>query len=412
MSPALAGAPQSDPVTDPTTLAVVCDWQVSWTLDVPVDWTSGFYYAVFTSERGYRSMTPFVVRDPRDRDNLCVIFGVTTYQAYNQWPLDAVAGRSLYYGFAANGSQDPERRAHMVSYDRPYSRSGQPSRADFDLAFVRWAERENFNLTYATSIDLHAGRIDPTRYAGLIFPSHDEYWSPQMRENATEALDHGTSLAFLEGNNVYWHVRIGDGKAGRPDRTVTCYKGHDDPDPGPTGWSVRWRSDHPGPRLPEQLLLGVQYNGVVKRPTPLIVQEPDHWFWAGTKVEKGDAIESIVGGEADGYDSTVGSPPGVVVTLLSHSPYELSSGGLQVQNTSVYETDAGAIVFCSGSNDWPAALGMDGRTDRRIQRATANLLDRMQARRAAPTTPSEPSVTLLARIARLLSRGATGKARR
>ncbi|MBX6724139.1 MAG: hypothetical protein IRY92_13055, partial [Dactylosporangium sp.] len=270
-SPTLEGSPQPDPITDPRTLAIRCDWPVSWTLEVPSDWTSGFYYAVFTSERGYRSMTPFIVRDPSARDNLCVVVGTTTYQAYNQWPLDGVTGRSLYYGYAPDGKLDPERRSHEVTFDRPYARTGQPSRVEFDLTFIRWAESQNFNLTYADSIDLHAGRIEPGRYAGLIFISHDEYWSIQMRQHATEALERGTSLAFLEANNVYWHVRIVDGANGRPHRGVVCYKGHEDPDPAPPGATVRWRSDVPGPRMPEQMLLGIQYNGVVKRPAPLIV---------------------------------------------------------------------------------------------------------------------------------------------
>ncbi len=248
---------------------------------MPTAWTSGFYYAVFTSDHGYRSVTPFVVRDPSQRDNLCVILGVTTYQAYNQWPMDGVTGRNLYNGYVPGGAIDPDQRSYTVSFDRPYARGGQPSRAEFDLAFIRWAERENFSLTYASSIDLHEGRIEPTRYAGLIFPSHDEYWSPPMREHASAALDRGTSLAFFEGNNIYWHVRIGDAADGRPHRTITCYKSQDDPQPGPVGWTIRWRSDDVGPGLPEQLVIGIQYNGVVKRPAPLIVQEPEHWVWAG-----------------------------------------------------------------------------------------------------------------------------------
>jgi hypothetical protein len=206
-----------------------------------------------------------------------------------------------------------------------------------------------------------------------------------MRDHATAAVEQGTSLAFLEGNNVYWHVRIGASADGRPERTVVCYKGEDDPDETAPGITIRWRSGKPGPRLPEQLLLGVQYNGIVARPTPLIVQEPDHWFWFGTNVVKGEAIDDVVGGEADGYDSRIGTPDRTV--MLAESPYDVQGGGRQVQNTCVYETAKGAVVFASGSNDWPAALGIDGRVDRRIQRATANLLDRMQAPRLDSRLP-------------------------
>ncbi len=385
-SPRLDGTTRPDPSTDPDTRAITCDWSASWTVAVPADWTSGLYYAVFTSEQGFQSVAPFVIRDPSQRDNLCVVMPFTTYQAYNQWPIDRATGRDLYNGYIPGSSSlHHDHRSYVVSFDRPYMRQGQPSRIEYDLAFIRWAESAGFDLTYASSIDLHAGRIDPTQYAGLIFPGHDEYWSEQMRANATSALRHGTSLAFLEANNIYWHVRIGDAPDGRPHRNVVCFKGTPDPSPGPAGTTVRWRSGEPGPSMPEQLLLGIQYNGIVKRPSPLIVQEPDHWFWAGTGVEKGEAIEDIVGGEADGHHPQLGSPESTV--MLAQSPYELSAGGRAVQNTCVYETAEGALVFTSGSNDWPGALGLGGHFEKRIERATSNLLDRMQRPRLAARLP-------------------------
>ena len=385
-SPRLEGATRPDPSTDPDTRAITCDWPVSWTVAVPADWTSGLYYAVFTSEQGFRSVAPFVVRDPSQRDNLCVVMPFTTYQAYNQWPIDRATGRDLYNGYIPGSSSlHHDYRSYVVSFDRPYMRQGQPSRIEYDLAFIRWAEAAGFDLTYASSIDLHVGQIDPAQFAGLVFPGHDEYWSEQMRANATSALRHGTSLAFFEANNIYWHVRIGDAPDGRPHRNVVCYKRALDPSPGPAGTTVRWRSGEPGPAQPEQLLLGIQYNGIVKRPSPLIVREPDHWLWAGTGVEKGEAIEDIVGGEADGHHPQLGSPEGRV--MLAHSPYELSAGGRAIQNTCVYETAEGAVVFTSGSNDWPGALGLGGHFDRRIVRATANVLDRIQRPRLAARLP-------------------------
>ncbi len=44
-------------------------------------------------------------------------------------------------------------------------------------------------------------------------------------------------------------------------------------------------------------------------------------------------------------------------------------------------------MFTSGSNDWPGALGLGGYFDRRIERATANVLDRMQRPRLAARLP-------------------------
>ncbi|WP_222105939.1 N,N-dimethylformamidase beta subunit family domain-containing protein [Catellatospora sichuanensis] len=378
-SPELTGSVQPPPSIDPDNGMITCDWTPGWTLEVPQDWVSGTYMAVFTSAAGWRCFTPFVVRQDERRAQLCVVMSFTTYQAYNFWPLDGIRGKNLYYGFEPGqpGRQDHTRRAHQVSFDRPYHRDGIPSRFDFDLDFIQWAEREGYDLVYASSIDLHLGRIDPTKYAGLVFPGHDEYWSGAMRDAAEAAVTAGTSLAFLTANNVYWHVRIGAASDGRPDRVVTCYKGEVglDPNPDERGATVQFRVARPGPGDAEQRLLGVQYNGIIPAPVPLVVAQADHWFWAGTGVADGDEIEGMVGGEADGVDSRHPTPEGVSQTILSRSPYQLRNGTDLIQNTSVYETPNGAIVFAAGSLDWPAGLNRPERVDQRIQRATANVLN-------------------------------------
>lgn len=60
-------------------------------------------------------------------------------------------------------------RARKVGFQRPYSGVGLPQRADLDYEFLQWAERSGYDLRYATSVDLHAGRIDTSRYAALVF---------------------------------------------------------------------------------------------------------------------------------------------------------------------------------------------------------------------------------------------------
>src|SRR5262249_49795132 len=147
-----------------------------WSVRVEPDWVSGLYMAVFVNAKGRRSYCPFVVRDDRPAD-LCVIVPFTTYQAFNKFPADRQSGRSLYHGYNADGTDDKDRRAVKVSFDRPYSLDGRPYNVQFDIDFVQWAERNGFDVTYATSVDLHAGRIDPSRYAGLVFSGPDQYWS-------------------------------------------------------------------------------------------------------------------------------------------------------------------------------------------------------------------------------------------
>ncbi|MDM4719784.1 hypothetical protein QTQ03_09420 [Micromonospora sp. WMMA1363] len=98
-SPELSGIGQPVPPADPSNGVIACRWPVSWSLRVPSDWTSGLYQAVFTSAGGWRACTPFVVRDDRRAAAICVVLPVTTWQAYNQWPLDQRNGTSLYPGF-------------------------------------------------------------------------------------------------------------------------------------------------------------------------------------------------------------------------------------------------------------------------------------------------------------------------
>ena len=108
-SPTLAGVRQAGPVTDPDTGMISCAWTPSWTLQVPQTWTSGAYLATFTTEDGQRSLTPFAVRDDARKSDFLVVLPFSTYQAYNQWPLNGKVGKSLYYGYGRDGVRTPLR---------------------------------------------------------------------------------------------------------------------------------------------------------------------------------------------------------------------------------------------------------------------------------------------------------------
>ncbi|SCL16564.1 hypothetical protein GA0070624_1049 [Micromonospora rhizosphaerae] len=375
-SPEFDGVPQPVPAADPATGTIACRWPVSWTLRVPEDWTSGLYQAVFTSADGWRACTPFVVRDDRRAAALCVVLPVTTWQAYNQWPMDGRTGKSLYNGFGSNRRRDPRVRALEVSFDRPYADAGIPIQLTRDHDAIQWLERNGYDVSYATSFDLHSGRLDPTHHRGLVFAGHDEYWSLAMRRAAERAVAAGTSLAFLGANSVYWHIRVRPAADGRPERVVACAKTMPDPGQDAAGPTVKWRSLGPA----EQALLGVQYNGIVGAPQPLVVRAADHWFWAGAGVADGDRIPGVVGGEADGVNPGGPRPATAKSAVLSASPYRTREGGQQVQNAHLYETPQGGLVFATGTLCWTMALNRPGHRDDRIERATANLLDRMTGR--------------------------------
>lgn len=381
-SPQLSGRTQPVPIPHRVTGTIACRWPISWTLWVPPDWTSGLYLAVFSSAQGWRSCTPFVVRDDRHAGGLCVILPFTTFQAYNPWPLDGRTGKSLYYGYTRRPKQtDYQFRAREVSFDRPYSGNGFPPQMQRDRDFVEWVERQPYDVTYATSLDLHAGRIDPARYRGLVFSGHDEYWSKQMRQVAERMVNEGGSLAFLSANNVYWHVRIQPSSDGRPERVVACYKTDPDPHAAIGGATTKWRSIASDGRDAEQLLLGVQYNGIVDIPAPLVIKAADHWFWTGCGASDGDTIPGLVAGEADGLNSNYPKPVGMTGTVLSASPYRAHGGGQRIQNSHIYQTPQGGLVFDAGTFHWTLGLNRESLRDSRIEKATRNLFDRILASR-------------------------------
>ncbi|OII61549.1 phosphoribosylamine--glycine ligase [Streptomyces sp. CC53] len=365
-SPRLSGIVQPPPLTAGRTVS--CHhWWLSWRLPIPSYWTIGAYVAVLTTRDGHRSHIPFTVRDGHPADLLLVLPDVT-WQAYNLYPEDGRTGASLYHAWDADGGLLGEAdAAATLSFDRPYAGQGLPLHIGHAYDVIRWAERYGYDLAYADASDLHAGRVDPTRYRGLVFPGHDEYWSVPMRRAVEQARDCGTSLVFLSANTMYWQVELAPSPSGVPDRLLSCRKRQ-----GP-GKAALWREVD----RPEQQLLGIQYAGRVRDPQPLVVRNAEHWLWEATGAGEGDALPGLVAGEADRYFPRTPLPDHQCRILLAHSPYRDGGGALRHQETSLYRAPSGALVFASGTLGWSPALDRPGHVDARVQRATANLLDRI-----------------------------------
>jgi hypothetical protein len=388
-SPRLSGIVQPPPLAAGRTVS--CHhWWLSWRLQVPSYWNTGAYVAVLTTADGYRSHVPFTVRDghslpthhrpdesfhasPGYSADLLLVLPDITWQAYNLYPEDGRTGASLYHAWDEQGRLLGEEAAAVtVSFDRPFAGAGLPLHVGHAYDFIRWAERYGYDLAYADTRDLHAGRIDPGRYRGMVFAGHDEYWSVAMRRAVERARDQGTSLVFLSANTMYWQIELGPSPAMAPDRLLTCRKRRRDPG-DPRGRTALWRDMGE----PEQQLLGVQYAGRVPEPSPLVVRNADHWLWQATGAVEGDELPGLVAGEADRYFPRTPLPEYTDRILLAHSPYEDTQGALVHQETSLYRAPSGAYVFASGTFAWSPALDRPGHVDPRVQRATANLLDRI-----------------------------------
>ena len=204
-----------------------------------------------------------------------------------------------------------------------------------------------------------------------------------MYDTVTAARDAGVNVGFFGANAIYWQVRFEPSTGGVPNRVMVCYKeGVLDPIADPTLKTVRWRD---ALDRPEQVLMGVMFtNGPRNGWAPYVVTNSDNWVYAGTGFSDGDSVPGIVGTETDRLVSGYPGPIAVSGTfiLLSHSPYLDSNNNPDYSNSSIYQALSGAWVFSSGSMVWNWGLdnyypeGSVDTVDIRIQRTTANILDR------------------------------------
>src|SRR4051794_995452 len=200
-SPVQPGVTQPPAVIQPPTSTVVAPWQPSLTVDTG-GWEPGDYLLRLDAVGGVgQRFVPLTVRTAANAGRVVVVNALTTWQAYNLW-----GGYDLYQG--PDGSRATRSRA--VSFDRPYELAfqGAGQFLQFELGFLRVAERAGVPLGYATDIDLHT---DPHLLDGaraVVTLGHDEYWSSAMRAHAAAARDAGVNLAFLGGNEDYRHIRL------------------------------------------------------------------------------------------------------------------------------------------------------------------------------------------------------------
>jgi hypothetical protein len=381
-----------------------CNWPAAFGLEIPDDWTSGYYEARMTvSDRGgkfvQRNMRTaqgtlfFVVRNaqPGVRTKILLQLATNTYNAYNNW------GGSSLYGFHGRANL----QGHRVSFERPANLMFH--RWEYD--FIKWAEREGIELDYAVNSDLefHPGILQ--HYNLVLSVGHDEYWSAPMRDQLEGFIGKGGNVAFFSGNSVCWQVRSEDGG-----RALTSWKQWYNMDPQfKTGeydlLSTLW-SHHLISR-PENQLTGVGFlhggyhrshgqfmdgSGAYK------VHRPDHWLFAGTNLKKDDEFggkNTIVGYECDGCEMVMvdglpepthrdGTPEGFIILATAparwhpddaewYEHWEKGRTGAAVIGTYT----RGGTVVTVGSTDWAHGLKGD---DPVVEQITRNVLNRLMRR--------------------------------
>ena len=395
------------------------DWP-AYAFAIPDDWPSGVYIAELEEDGNKRSFdlacddgaALFVVRAPRGSlasrargraGGLLYKLPLATYHAYND------SGGGCFYHRPPRSIEPPGAR---VSLRRPgggiggsvfgaadHYDAGSPrqSFAHWDARFIRWLTRAGYQADFCTDLDLHDDPSLLRDYRLLVSAGHDEYWSEAMRDAAEGFVADGGNLAFFAANVCWWRIHLVDGGA-----AMVCHQG------GPHGAFDHWWPAT-GAARPEDSLSGASYRhggGWWDGPRDTggyIVQQADHWVFAGTGLRQGDTFGErtwppLAGYECDGVPldgfadgkSAVlsaraleaGTPPGY--RLLAAAPLnpgwqelpprEGHAAGQGAHAAALGLFQRGGTVFSAGSTDWPQVLA--GARDRRVERITRNVLDR------------------------------------
>jgi regulation of enolase protein 1 (concanavalin A-like superfamily) len=366
---------------------IECPWIDPYTLTIPntsdrTNWMSGIYFVKLTeSVTGKQSYITFTVRDDTRAADLIFVQAVTTYQAYNVW-----GGKSLYGTIADR--DDHSNAAHRVSFNRPYYGEGTDGTGQakgHETEMATWLEKEGYDVSYATSVDLDADPNLLLSHRAYLSVGHDEYWSKPMFDNAERARDSGVSLGFFSGNSIYWQVRFEPSALdGAPHRNVVGYKSDWREDPmlaiDPTQVTGRWR-DSPINRSQDRLM-GVLF--VTQARPAMVIEDASHWAFTGTGLRNGDVLTEPGGVAFLGYEvDQMGafSPPNT--KRLAHSP--ATARAANFSDVTIYRAPSGATVFATGSIGWSDQVPA-------IQQMTRNVLARLIANQFVDSEPVRPAL--------------------
>lgn len=339
---------------DALTGLVEAGWRSSYRLSIPSTWTSGLYLAKFVDVHGFQTYVHFDVTGNLSSTYI-VVTPDTTLQAYNTW-----GGYSLFSSDTATvqglaGTVIPH--AVKVSFDRPYSDMINQM-LQTELNAVHWLERQGYNLSYISSVDLHKDPRQILHHRALLSLGLDMFWTKEMRSGLDVARDHGVGLAFLGASAGTWQMRFEPDSAGHAERVIVCYQVSSvqndlarDPFYGSDNSRVTamWRDPLLG--HPESDLVGSVYAGMTRAgdayPWRISMRAAGSELLQGTPLQPGRSYGcALVGPTWDHLpDSTSSTPP---VHLLSASMIKTRQGANAVSQGTYYRARSGALVFTAG----------------------------------------------------------------
>jgi hypothetical protein len=324
-----------------------------------------------------------------------------TYAAYNQ-----LGGASLYAG--AHWIRDWWGQGYVASLQRPgnggiggrvmagdapdaYVRSSRRQTfAHWDAPFLSWLEGNGYRAAYCTDFDLH---YDPSLLANvtlLLSAGHDEYWSDQMRSRVLEYVDRGGNVGFFAGDMACFVVEI----AAAGDKLLCRKMEGGSPEGGSRSIGALWHADD---REDWLTLSSGAYGGGwwdgLRAIDGYHAVVPTHWAFDGVEFPPegitGGATTPVIGYETDGVPlERASNPPRLSEQLKGGSGgrvllalAKLSAGwvaGREEANAAIMirTASSGAIVFSTGTTDWPLALA----SSEQISRITDNVVRRLADR--------------------------------
>jgi hypothetical protein len=348
-------------VIDQQTKRIEANWQPSYALTIPTDWTTGIYLAKFTDAAGMQTYVPFDVLGNFSSDYV-VVTPDTTYEAYNDW-----GGSSLYdTDNSLFGESDGQSKAVKVSFDRPYSQEAGSSQVlVFEADAIHWLERQGYDLSYISNVDLDKDPAQLLHHKADISIGHDEYWTKAMRDGVERARDSGVGVAFLGANVAYWQVRFEPDSRGNAYRTVICYKvstnSHNlalDPAypkdiPHVT---AQWRD--PVLNRPENAMIGTMYSDLTHKQVGFSWQVStgaNSFLLNGTGLQAGQHYGcDLVGYEWDRVFANGATPKNL--HILGRSGTVADNNATDESDTTYYVAPSGALVFAAGAIYWTYAL--------------------------------------------------------
>jgi len=354
-----------------------CNWPVGLSLQVPLDWESGYYRARFTSPSGGQAAwLSFVVKTltPAADTNMVFQIPFDTSQAYNPW-----GGKSAYEFNSSNGV-----RAQALSMRRPSLDAALEEYIIGVVGLIRWAESRGISMDYITSDELHADPNALSPYKVFLTAGHDEYWSQAMRDALDAHIDAGNHAIIMSGNTMWWRIRRVDDDYGRALGKTLIERQSGTP-------GANWfEFDLEGRTIGANFFKGGFINSgtatTAQLSRPYTVYDASHWAFAGTGLSNGadfGGAYQIHSYESDGVDYTlVGSTPvptggdGVptntkILALTSlpaaewDSPSENPFQAPQINLTGVpgpnaamteFTRPSGGIVFNFGTTDYDRVL--------------------------------------------------------